>query len=58
MGLFGSNKNQTKCDKCNMELSTPERLERHKQKAHGGVLSKSEIKRSHWGKTKSKKENN
>ena len=41
-----------------MELSTPERLERHKQKAHGGVLSKSEIKRSHWGKTKPKKEKN
>lgn len=58
MGLFGSNKNQTKCDKCNMELSTPERLKKHKQKAHSGVLSKSEIKRSHWGKTKPKKENN
>ena len=58
MGLFGSNKNQTKCDKCNMELSTPERLERHKQKAHGGVLSKSEIKRGHYGSAKPKKEKN
>ena len=58
MGLFSSNKTKTKCDKCNMEFSSSERLERHKQKAHSGVLSKSEIKRNHWGRTKPKKEKN
>ena len=56
MGLFGGDKNKTKCDKCNTELSTPERLARHKEKAHSGNLSKTEIKRGHWGKTKPKKE--
>jgi len=33
MGLFGKkNNNQTKCDVCNLELPTPERLERHKRR--------------------------
>jgi len=32
--------NQTKCDVCNLELPTPERLERHKKKAHGNVPEK------------------
>ena len=41
-----------------MELSTSDRLEKHKQKAHSGNLSKSEIKRNHWGRTKPKKEKN
>jgi len=58
MGLFGGEKNKTKCDKCNTELSTSERLEKHKQKAHSGNLSKSEIKRNHWGRAKPKKEKN
>ena len=29
---------ETKCDDCDLELPTPERLERHKKKAHGNVL--------------------
>ena len=41
MGLFGKkNEGQTKCDVCNLELPTPERLERHKKKAHGNVPEK------------------
>ena len=41
MGLFGKkNSNKTKCDVCNLELPTPERLERHKKKAHGNVPEK------------------
>jgi len=41
MGLFGKkSENQTKCDVCNLELPTPERLERHKKKAHGNVPEK------------------
>jgi len=41
MGLFSKkSKNQTKCDVCNLELPTPERLERHKKKAHGNVPEK------------------
>ena len=41
MGLFGKkNSKKTKCDVCNLELPTPERLERHKKKAHGNVPEK------------------
>ena len=41
MGLFGKkDKNTTKCDVCDLELPTPERLERHKKKAHGNVPEK------------------
>ncbi len=41
MGLFGKkDKNKTKCDVCDLELPTPERLERHKKKAHGNVPEK------------------
>ena len=41
MGLFGKkDKNQTKCDVCNLELPTPERLERHKKKALDNVPEK------------------
>ena len=29
---------ETKCDVCDLELPTPERLERHKKKAHDNVL--------------------
>ena len=29
---------ETKCDVCDLELPTPERLERHRIKAHGNVL--------------------
>jgi len=37
-------KDMTKCKKCDLEFSSPERLERHIAKAHG-KLSKSQIKR-------------
>ena len=41
MGLFGKkNNSQTKSDVCNLELPTPERLERHKKKAHGRIPEK------------------
>ncbi len=39
MGLFGrqTNLSETKCKKCGTELFNPERLKRHKEKAHGKV---------------------
>ena len=41
MGLFGKkDKNKTICDVCDLELPTPERLERHKKMAHGIVPEK------------------
>ena len=41
MGLFSKKgKSQTKCDVCDLELPSPERLERHKKKAHGNVPEK------------------
>ncbi len=42
MGLFSRNKKQdgTKCKVCGLELSTPERLEKHTKKAHGNVPEK------------------
>jgi len=41
MGLFSKkNKIQTKCDVCDLVLPSPERLERHKKKAHGNVPEK------------------
>ncbi len=41
MGVFGKKtKNETKCDVCDLELPTSERLERHKKKAHGNVPEK------------------
>ena len=41
MGLFDKkDKNNTKCDVCDLELPTPERLERHKKKAHGNIQEK------------------
>ena len=42
MGLFGKkkSKSETKCDVCDLELPSPERLERHKKKAHGNVPEK------------------
>jgi len=40
-GLFGKKaKNETKCDVCDLELPTTERLERLKKKAHGNVPEK------------------
>jgi len=41
MGLFSKKgKIQTKCDVCDLELPSPERLERHIKKAHGNVPEK------------------
>ena len=43
MGLFGKKKEKkqtTKCEKCGLQLATPERLERHMKKAHGNVPEK------------------
>lgn len=41
MGLFSKKgKSQTKCDVCDLELPSPDRLERHKKKAHGNVPEK------------------
>ena len=34
MGLFDKKDNGTKCKKCDLEFSSPERLERHAEKAH------------------------
>ena len=40
MGLFGKKaKSETKCDVCDLELPSPERLERHKKKAQIGRAS-------------------
>ncbi len=58
MGFFGKNQNQTKCKKCNLEFSSNERLERHKNKAHASDLSKSQIKKNTWGVTKSRNSKN
>lgn len=40
MGLFGKKNKGTKCSECGQEMYTPERLERHHQKAHGNVPAK------------------
>ena len=42
MGLFKKKKEstETKCEKCGLELPTPERLERHFKKAHGNIPAK------------------
>ena len=41
MGLFSKKgKSQTKCNVCDLELPSSERLERHKKKAHGNVPEK------------------
>ena len=60
MGLFGkNNKDGTKCKKCDLEFSSPERLERHTEKAHG-KSSKTQIKKNTWGiiKTRNRKDRN
>jgi len=49
MGLFGKKDyDETKCKKCNLEFSSPERLERHTEKAHG-KSSKTQKKKESWG---------
>ena len=60
MGLFGNkDKDGTKCKKCDLEFSSPERLERHTEKAHG-KSSKTQIKKETWGsiKTRHRKDRN
>jgi len=44
MGLFGKKNDGTKCNKCDLEFSSSERLERHTEKAHGNS-SKTQIKK-------------
>jgi len=34
MGFFGKSSNLTKCKDCGTVLGTPEKLQRHKEKAH------------------------
>ena len=49
MGLFGKkNNDETKCNKCDLEFSSPERLKRHSEKAHS-KSSKTQIKKETWG---------
>ena len=56
MGLFGKkNNDETKCNKCNLEFSSPERLERHTEKAHG-KSSKTQIKEGNMGKHQNHKQ--
>ena len=58
MGLFGKkNNDETKCKKCNLEFSSPERLERHTEKAHG-KSSKTQIKKETWGSIKTRNRKN
>jgi uncharacterized C2H2 Zn-finger protein len=60
MGLFGKKDNdETKCKKCDLEFSSPERLKRHTEKAHG-KSSKTQTKKNTWGiiKTRNRKDRN
>ena len=60
MGLFGKKDNdESICNKCDLEFSSPERLKRHTEKAHSKV-SKTQIKKETWGsiKTRHRKDRN
>ena len=58
MGLFGKkNSDETKCNKCDLKFSSPERLERHTEKAHG-KSSKTQIKKETWGSIKTRNRKN
>jgi len=58
MGLFGKKDNdETKCNKCDLEFSSSERLERHTEKAHG-KNSKTQIKKETWGSIKTRNRKN
>ena len=60
MGLFSKkNNDETKCKKCDLEFSSPERLNRHTEKAHPKD-SKTQIKKETWGtiKTRNRKDRN
>ena len=58
MGFFGKkNNDETKCKKCDLEFSSPDRLERHTEKAHGKG-SKTQTKKNTWGITKTRNRKN
>ena len=57
MGLFGKKDDETKCSKCDLVFSSPERLERHTEKAQSKG-SKTQIKKETWGITKTKNRKN
>ena len=57
MGLFGKKDDETKCKKCDLEFSSPERLERHTEKANG-KNSKTQTKKNTWGITKTRNRKN
>jgi len=60
MGLFGKKDNdETKCNKCDLEFSSPERLKLHIEKAHSKG-SKTQIKKETRGsiKTTNRKDRN
>ena len=57
MGLFGNKDDGTKCKKCDLEFSSPERLERHVEKAHS-KSSKTQTKKNTWGITKTRNSKN
>ena len=58
MWLFGKKDNdETKCNKCDLEFSSPERLKRHTEKAHG-KSSKTQIKKETWGSIKTRNRKN
>ena len=54
MVMFGKKNDGTKCNKCDLEFSSPERLERHTEKAHSKG-SKTQIKKETWGSIKTRK---
>ena len=57
MGFFGKRDDGTRCKKCDLEFSTPERLQRHTEKAHS-KSSKTQTKKNTWGITKTKNRKN
>ena len=57
MGLFGKKDDETKCKKCDLEFSSPDRLERHVEKAHS-KSSKTQTKKNTWGITKTRNSKN
>ena len=57
MGFFGKKDDGTKCKKCDLEFSSPERLERHAEKAHSKD-SKTQIKKETWGTIKTRNSKN
>jgi len=46
MGFFSSSSSATKCKECGLEISDPERLKRHQEKAHNKKKEKCHIENS------------